>query len=254
MKIFEYPDVKQVIVSGDIHGEWNLLVYKLCVQYECMDTLLIVAGDCGFGFEMPGFYDQVYNRNAGKLRKANNYVVFVRGNHDDPAYFAEEKVHHARWRCVPDYSVIKAAGHNILCVGGAVSVDRQMRKYENEEKRLLGHKKTAVWWPDEAPEFKPEEIDAIPEDVNIDTVVTHTAPSFCELLTKEGLRSWAKYDSSLISDVTDERKTMDKLLACLKEHGHVINEWIYGHFHQTHVEYIDFIQYCMLDILQFEDV
>lgn len=254
MKTFEYPDVKQVIVSGDIHGEWNLLVYKLSVQYECKDTLLIVAGDCGFGFEKPGYYEQIYNRNAGRLRKANNYVAFVRGNHDNPAYFAEEKIHYKRWRSVPDYSVIKAAGHNILCVGGAVSVDRRMRQTENEERRLLGHTQTAIWWEDEAPVFSPEEIDAIPEGINIDTVVTHTAPSFCELLTKEGLRSWARYDSSLISDVTDERKTMDKLLACLKEHGHVINEWIYGHFHQTHVEYIDFIQYCMLDILQFEDV
>ena len=197
-------------------------MYKLSVQYECKDTLLIVAGDCGFGFEKPGYYEQIYNRNAGRLRKANNYVAFVRGNHDNPAYFAEEKIHYKRWRSVPDYSV--------------------------------GHTQTAIWWEDEAPVFSPEEIDAIPEGINIDTVVTHTAPSFCELLTKEGLRSWARYDSSLISDVTDERKTMDKLLACLKEHGHVINEWIYGHFHQTHVEYIDFIQYCMLDILQFEDV
>ena len=91
MKLFDYPEAKQVIVSGDIHGDFKTLVYKLCVQYECTDTLIIVAGDCGFGFEKPGYYNQVYNAVAGRLRKSNNWIVFVRGNHDNPAFFAAER-------------------------------------------------------------------------------------------------------------------------------------------------------------------
>ena len=47
----KYPDAKQVIVSGDIHGDFKGIVYKLCVQYGLKDSLLIIAGDCGFGFE-----------------------------------------------------------------------------------------------------------------------------------------------------------------------------------------------------------
>ena len=35
MKLFEYPEAKQIIVSGDIHGDFRTLVFKLCVQYEC---------------------------------------------------------------------------------------------------------------------------------------------------------------------------------------------------------------------------
>ena len=31
----------------------------------------------------------------------------------------------------------------------------------------------------------------------VDTVVTHTSPSFCELLTKAGLMGWAKRDDTL---------------------------------------------------------
>lgn len=251
MKTFEYPDVKQVIVSGDIHGEWNLLVYKLCVQYECKDTLLIVAGDCGFGFEKPGYYEQIYNRNAGRLRKANNFVVFVRGNHDDPSYFAEEKIHYKRWRSVPDYSIIKAAGHNILCIGGAVSVDRKVRMKENEQLRQLGHTQTASWWANEAPEYKPEEIANIPEDINIDTVVTHTSPSFCEPRTKDGLKSWAVYDPALIWDCSRERETMDKILSCLQVNHHAVERWYYGHYHRSWSEMIIGTQYTMLDILEF---
>ena len=53
MKLYNYPDAKQVLVSGDIHGDFKLLVYNLCIRFGCTDTLLIVAGDCGFGFEKP---------------------------------------------------------------------------------------------------------------------------------------------------------------------------------------------------------
>ena len=40
-----FPEVKTIIVSGDIHGDFNQLVFKLCIQYQLTDTLLIVAGD-----------------------------------------------------------------------------------------------------------------------------------------------------------------------------------------------------------------
>ena len=131
MKQYKYPDAKQIIVSGDIHGDFKTLVFKLCIQYGCTDTLLIVAGDCGFGFDKPGYYDQVYNSVADRLRKANNWIVFVRGNHDNPAYYAEERINHARWRTVPDYSIISVCEHNILCIGGATSIDRYQRIKEN---------------------------------------------------------------------------------------------------------------------------
>ena len=49
MKIFEYNEAKQVVVCGDIHGAFETMVFKTCVQYGMTDTLVIVAGDCGFG-------------------------------------------------------------------------------------------------------------------------------------------------------------------------------------------------------------
>lgn len=250
MKVFDYKDARQVIVCGDIHGDFRGLVYKLCIQYGCTDTLLIVAGDCGFGFYKPAFYETSYNQVAGRLKKANNWVVFVRGNHDDPSYFAEEKIHYARWRCVPDYSVIRTAGHSILCVGGAVSIDRKMRKRQNVDRlALFGHTETASWWADEAPVFKQEEINAIPEDILIDAVVTHTSPSYCELLTKDGLRDWLIYDPGLKWDVPQERETMDKLAEALQSQP--VKEWFYGHFHRTWSGVRHGIRYSMLDILEF---
>ena len=45
---YEFPDAKSVVVSGDIHGDFTQLVYKCCIQYGMTDTVIIVAGDCGF--------------------------------------------------------------------------------------------------------------------------------------------------------------------------------------------------------------
>lgn len=57
---YDFPAAKGIVVSGDIHGEFNQFVYKCCVQYSMTDTLIIVAGDCGFGFEQPDYYENVY--------------------------------------------------------------------------------------------------------------------------------------------------------------------------------------------------
>ena len=57
--IYQFPECKDIVVSGDIHGDFNLLVNKICVQYQMQNTLVIVAGDCGFGFDKRGYYDNM---------------------------------------------------------------------------------------------------------------------------------------------------------------------------------------------------
>ena len=249
MKLLDYPEARQVIVSGDIHGDFKTLAYKLCIQYECKDTLLVVAGDCGFGFDKPGYYDQIYNKVASRLSKSNNWIVFVRGNHDNPEYFSEEKIAHKRWRTIPDYSVITAAGHSILCIGGATSIDRYNRMKHDARNRVA---EVASYWPNEGPIYNPSEISDIA--LPIDTVITHTSPSFCELSSHIGLKSWAEWDPELIEDVARERETMDKIFYGLKEAGHNVERWFYGHFHQSWNAVIDGVQFSMLDIMEFKEV
>lgn len=34
-----FPEAKTIIVSGDIHGDFNQLVFKLCIQYQMLDIM-----------------------------------------------------------------------------------------------------------------------------------------------------------------------------------------------------------------------
>lgn len=256
LNIFNFPNAKSIVVSGDIHGDFTKLVYKCCVQYSMTDTVIIVAGDCGFGFEKPGYYENIYKRCRERLSKVNNYLLFVRGNHDNPAYFNLQVIKHHRWMALPDYSVIKACGHTILCVGGATSIDRTYRmssKYFHFQKPDAPFVPN-VYWPNESPFYDKSKLDAINEVCAIDTVITHTSPSFCELNSHQGLQSWAIRDEDLLNDVKRERKVMDDLYAYLYSKSHPLRYWFYGHFHQSwHCE-IDGIQYNMLDCMELREV
>lgn len=162
-------------------------------------------------------------------------------------------------RCVPDYMVLQACDHNILCVGGAISIDRKIRMEAWRKKKTLSDSDTnpqndiprAYYWTDEAPIYDEKKMDAICSACSIDIVITHTAPSCCELQTKSGLTRWAVDDSELLSDVQTERTTMDQLLHRLQTDRHHVSNWYYGHFHQSWHAAIDGILYRMLDIMEF---
>ena len=259
-----FPKAMNVVVSGDIHGEFNQLVHKLCVQYAMRDTLLIVAGDCGFGFDNPGYYDETVKKNSRRMSEANNWIVFVRGNHDNPAYFDGITFRHRRFMGVPDYTVIQACRHTILCVGGAISIDRRYRvqKWEEDNRRHTYHhthpkdERLArhYYWADEAPTYNDEMLTRINERFAIDTVVTHTSPSFCQLLSKRGLLSFAVSDDSLLTDVEAERNTMTDLYNRLVHDAHPLSHWFYGHFHQSWHNSIEGVLFTMLDIMEFREV
>ena len=251
--LYEFPDAKGIVVSGDIHGDFETLVHKCCIQYQMTDTLIIVAGDCGFGFLRPGYYDKIYQKVSKHLSKANNWIVFIRGNHDNPVYFDGKFINNKRWKAVPDYSVIKACGHTILCVGGAISIDRTRREIANigktviegEDERLT----PGAYWPDETPVYDEEKLESVGQYA-IDTVISHTSPSFCPLTHHHNIQGWLMRDKNLLDDVKNERKVMDDICAFLKGHGQPLQKWFYAHFHESWHDEIDGINYQMLDILE----
>ena len=165
------------------------------------------------------------------------------GNHDNPAYFDGQRVNCKRWKAVPDYSVLKAYGHTILCVGGAVSIDRGWRMDENQ-----------AYWPDEKPVYDQKQLESISETCAVDTVISHTAPSFCEMTSYLGIQNLLEQDKDLLQDIQAERKVMDNICAFLKGHNHPVNQWCYGHFHESWHSEIDGVKYNMLDCLELKEL
>ena len=56
MKIYDYSEqYAACAVCGDIHGGFDFLIGEM-KRLELTDTLVIVAGDCGIGFDNPDYY------------------------------------------------------------------------------------------------------------------------------------------------------------------------------------------------------
>lgn len=252
---YTFPEAQNIVVSGDIHGDFNTLVHKCCVRYGMTGTLIIVAGDCGFGFNRPDFYENVYTKNRERLAKSNNWIVMVRGNHDNPAYFVSGQITHNRFMTVPDYSIIRACGHTILCVGGAVSIDRSYRISNPNYHHITPNPFARnLYWADEKPVYDKTLLDEITKRYAVDSVVTHTSPTFCEPINKIGLEKWAENDETLFADIAEERATMDKLHAYLLVNGHDVTNWFYGHFHRSWHDIIGNCRFRMLDIMELTEL
>lgn len=184
--ILSFPEAKSIVASGDIHGDFIQLVFKLCVQYQMKDTILIVAGDCGFGFEKKESYKNMVKQNVKRMNEANNWIVFIRGNHDNPAYFDGYTFKYKRFIAIPDYTILQARSHTVLCVGGGISIDRQYRlqAWEKKQVRSVSESSTDklarnVYRSTEAPVFDKEKMVTISAKYTVDAAITHTAPSFC---------------------------------------------------------------------------
>ena len=255
MNKYAFPEAKCIVVCGDIHGEFYQLIHKCCVHYGMTDTVIIVAGDCGFGFESRDYYEAVYKKLQKRLASSNCWLVMLRGNHDNPAYFNSYPIKHRRFLTIPDYSVIEVCNHKILCVGGAISVDRSYRKtstkyHKSQDKEPLAPN---IYWSDEAPFLNTSLLDEINKSCIIDIVITHTAPSFCELVSKTGLLGWFAEDDCLMNDLKLEREVMDKLHDTLVRHQFP-RYWFYGHFHQSWHCKIDNVMFRMLDIMELHEI
>jgi DNA repair exonuclease SbcCD nuclease subunit len=155
------------------------------------------------------------------MKHTNSDLFVIRGNHDKPIYFDGTTVL-SNVTLLKDYTVVNINGWNILGVGGATSVDRVKRK--------------GYWYPKKN-DYWADEIFILNEDIlnelrDIDIVVTHSAPNFCNPLTKVGMEQWIPDDKNLEIDVTFERHQLTIMYNILSENNN-ISEWYYGHFHHN---------------------
>ena len=219
---------KKVFFCGDIHGNFSCLVNVVTNNDKYDGSCIIVCGDIGMGFYKKNYYIDLFTNLSDKLVKKNITLYMFRGNHDNPSYFNDIELNHSvsneSIRLIPDWTIFSSDIGNILCIGGAHSIDRGMRK--------VG----VSWWEDE-----PIQLPIQPFNgnigVKIDIICSHSAPDFAlpEFNEKnEPNNSWFAFDDKLKNDLINERKLLTEIYNKLVNNGNEIKYWFYGHFHERY--------------------
>jgi len=214
---------KAIAVIGDIHGTFEVLHTLLKNVENCV---VFIAGDCGFGFSDTKVFKikkMIAKNFDAFLEKRNLHLIFIRGNHDNPEYFLNEDIRkdisNDRFILVPDYTYVEVDTTKILCVGGAVSVDRRFRKLN-----------TDYWYGEEMSNVKHY---AEIKNMKIDVLITHAVDRDSIQCNLPPMPDWLK-----ISYDVDKKLALD----CDREHKICLELfdyynpklWYHGHYHITH--------------------
>lgn len=245
-----------MIVLGDVHRRWEEASATIA-RAGLRGRTIMQVGDFGLGF---GDADRERLQLAAlgeALARSRNRLLIVRGNHDNPALFrAHATFANGAIQVVPDYSLVMVEGHKVLVVGGAISVDRKLRRAGRS------------YWPDEACVLDLDRLAALDLD-GLAAVVTHAAPGIAPPVLRDrfaagpapgpppGIRPalhrlYAR-DATLAGDVLAERRMLDALYRAIRRRT-AIPHWIYGHYHHHDTRLYDGTRFTMLGALQLLEI
>lgn len=224
----------RLVVLGDVHGDWNCII-DFCKNYN--NVCIIQLGDFGLGFYHPTKENHRLKELSKHLHNAQNELIAIRGNHDNPTYFHNKLVGDSLF-LLNDYSLLKFNNKMIQLVGGGISIDRQERE--------IGRS----WWADESVSFCPERIE------KVDILLTHVGPtnfpfSNPELspLVNYYHRTEMMLGNNLLQELKDEIETMQKIsdLSECKSH-------YFGHYHMHNSIDVNGRNYYCLDVNEFKEI
>jgi DNA repair exonuclease SbcCD nuclease subunit len=232
---------KKVYFLGDLHGHFDLLTSQL-KKSQFNDAHIIQVGDFGVGFNRGEESRQLTILN--EVCEAGNIKLYViRGNHDDPSYFNGLFTEYNNILFVKDNTFLQLNGLTYFFSGGAISIDRCIRKVGIN------------YWANEGVDinFNSLESDLL-KYPKIDVVVTHSSPSFAFPTQYDRIvHAYIRRDSSLDKELRDERALITKLYDLLLSKK--IHHWIYGHFHAQHEETTHTgVHFVALDINEFYEI
>lgn len=228
---FDYKTYSKIAFIGDIHSRLSD-VKKQMAEYS--DTLFVCTGDFMLGVKSFDTDIETLENIEYSLAKNNNVLLLIRGNHDNPKYFKKNSSMRTVLEetapnviLVPDYSIIHTAKYNILCIGGARSVDR------------VFNIKNKDWWQNENIQ-KPDD-NFFNTVNNIDIIASHSAPLFAQPLEfSDALKfynsfivnAYALYDNTMKNDIYKERLLLKGIYEKLNNKYH-IKYLVYGHYHKS---------------------
>jgi len=236
---------------GDIHGNFNL-VSQYVKKFDLVNCHIIQVGDFGVGFKTFEKEKRELDYLNNFLVKMNTHLYVVRGNHDYKPYFDNDPFKFENIHLISDYTVLELCEKKILFVGGAISVDRGLRK---TKRQITGvHTKTTPgvesWWPDEEFVLDRSKLENL---TGIQIVVTHTCPFYCPPENSFGLGAFVTDiiketgDTELKRDILVERNQVAEAFRILKANND-IKFHMYGHYHKSILTEVDGIKHRLLGI------
>lgn len=241
-----FRDEPQVTLSATYNKKMKS---KGMIDTTYNDCVIIVSGNCGIGRKSIKYYNEVFSNLDKILGDNNSYLLFVRGNNDNPSIFKNREIDFEHVKVVPDYSVIQLKTFNCLCIGGSVSIDKE---WKLSQEKTFGRK---MYWEDEAPIFDENALDEILQKYQIDCVITSTSPSFSYPGTNAFKHSkWFNNDKTILGNFTNERKILDKIYEKINDSDSKPYLWFYGRFKMAHSDKINDIVFTSLLPYQFTQV
>jgi len=205
------------------------------------DSVIIVSGNCGIGNKSKKYYEDTFGRLDKVLGDNNCFILFVRGNNDNPSIFNNREIDFEHIKTIPDYSVVCLKTFNCLCIGGSVSMDKEWKLAQEE---LYGKK---LFYEDEAPKYDENKLNEILDAYNINCVITSTCPSFAYPGTNAFKKSkWFYHDKNIINEFSNERKIMDRIYEKIMDSESKPYMWIYGRFKISRTDKINDIVFTSL--------
>jgi predicted phosphodiesterase len=240
-----------ILVVGDIHGEFEELKQSL-IKKMITDCYVIQVGDFGIGFNLINSdLRRLIDLNSF-LEERNIIMYVIRGNHDNPDFF-KGNIKYSNLILMEDYTVLELDDRKILCIGGAISIDRTKRKNDQRINRKSGDKRR-LYWIDEHIFFDESKIKNL-KDINI--MITHTAPDWCEPDNKinfgDLVDQFAVYDPTLKHELREERKLLSNIYDIVSENSN-IEKLYYGHFHRSCITEYGITTAYLLDIHEIREV
>lgn len=207
---------RQLLFLGDIHHEFREIGFYIKERYKIENADIIQVGDFGAGFYKINYYNTELKRLNEILKKLNNKMYVIRGNHDDPSFF-DGSWKLSNLELIPDNTVLELEDESIFCLGGAVSVDR-IRRIKDGHDGYWENEKIAPDW------------EKIKKLRGLTGIVAHSCPDFAPPIRKSNIEFALKNDSSLLADLNEERDTLTKVFHELALTNN-LSFWCYGHFH-----------------------
>ena len=234
--------IKNWLVRGDAHGQFQWMTNGCLDNYKPEETAIIILGDCGLDFCL----NKTDARKKKEIDSMGYYIYWLRGNHearpsDIPDYdiISDPNVHgevycdfrYPHIRAFLDYGFYQIDRFSCLIIGGAYSIDKYWRLMRYGLTEETNNPKITGWFSNE--QLTKEEMTDCLNKIKlftstgkvVDFVMTHTCPL-----------SFQPTDMFLHG--VDQSKVDNSMEVWLEEVKDNITWfiWLYGHYHADRIE------------------